>query len=257
MLVVAILRLAAPHRLSTSDDYELCVITSIVSTSSVYNDVLRVVTEFKQGVRTLRNLEIGKNLAKALTSCLQELEHRMITEMCLVAPMLVYLDVIQSKIDKDFYKALRMLLNALQVSDVVDSIELVKTIDSIGGHLQLLLRKTDITARRISIENLTLYNVLDELAKQSPMFECFTNTQKILNVIRLSERLYNEHKNINTALSKVFIKLAKEKIDIANSDNNNIVEILKVDAKYRREGLDLTFLLTYLAYAALYLVKMK
>ncbi|MEM2628164.1 MAG: hypothetical protein QW775_07940, partial [Ignisphaera sp.] len=76
-------KVAVPHRLSPSDDFEACVLSSITSAIGIYNDVLRIVIEFKRGERDIRKLEVGKNIGKSLLLCLQELKHKMSVEICI------------------------------------------------------------------------------------------------------------------------------------------------------------------------------
>ncbi|MEM1644334.1 MAG: hypothetical protein QXL96_00450 [Ignisphaera sp.] len=246
-------KIAAPHRFSPSDDFETCILSSITSALGVYNNVLRIILEFKRGERDIRKLEVGKNIGKSLLLCLQELKHNMLVEICIVAPMLIYIDVIQTEIERDFHKAFRRFFNVLQVLDIEDSREFIKFARNVGGYLYSLIERSNISEHRILIEELRLYNVFEELSRHDPSFEWISNTQKIWDAIKLAEKLYNEFKDLNIALSKLFLELAKNKIDVTS---DKLIDILKIDVNYRRKGLNLSYLLPYLGYAALYLVKL-
>lgn len=244
--------MAAPHRFSLSEDYEACILSSIISVLGVYDSILKSVLEFKKGERDIRRLNIGKNIAKALSLCFQDSGYRMSTEMCLTSTILTYIDIIQTEIEKDFYKALRKVFNALQVSEVDDTIELVKVMRNIGGNFYLLLDRAGISEKKIIIEGITLYQLFEEFSKYDPLFECFSRVQKVIDTIKLAEKIYNEYKNINNSLSRLFMEMVRDKAPISSS---KISEIFRIDSDYRKKGICLTYVMPYIAYASLYLVK--
>ncbi|MEM2627187.1 MAG: hypothetical protein QW775_02935, partial [Ignisphaera sp.] len=59
--------------------------------------------------------------------------------------------------------------------------------------------------------------------------------------------------DFNTTLSRLFLELIKNKVEITS---NKLLDILKIDVNYRRKGVNLSYLLPCLGYAALYLVKL-
>lgn len=249
-------KIAAPHRLSLSDDYEICMLSSITGSIGVYSDVVRVVLEFKRGERDIRRLDIGKNIAKALLLCFQDLGYKMSAEMCISAVILAYIDVVQTEIEKDFYRALRRVFNAIQVSEISDSIEFIRAMRIIGGNFNTLLDKAGISERKVEIEGLTLQHIFDELAKYDPLFGGFSNIQKVIDVIKLVDKIYVEHMNIVVALSKLSIEMVKDNINL-DVPSDKLLELLKVDTSCRKKGIYLTYIMPYVAYSSLYLIKSK
>jgi len=245
-------KVAAPHRLSSSDDFEACILSSIMNAVELYDDVYRVVLEFKRGERSIGKLEIGKIFAKSLNSCFRELKHKMSLEMCLTTPILLYIDILETEIEKDFYKALKRFISIMQVQEIEESLEFIKNARNIGGRLGVLLDRADISEHRIKVEGLTLYNIFEELSKYDQLYEPFIKIQKTIDVVRLAEKLYSELGDLNETLSRIFLELAKDKIAISSA---KLVDILRIDMNYRRKGLNLQYLMPYISYASLYIVK--
>ncbi|MCC6016812.1 MAG: hypothetical protein LM582_07210 [Desulfurococcaceae archaeon] len=245
-------KIAAPHRLSPSDDFEICILSSVTNIIELYSDIYRVIAEFKRGERGIGKLEIGRFFAKSLNNCFKELKYGMSLEMCLVTPTLSYVDILETEIEKDFRKVLRRFINILQAQDIEESIEFTKVARNIGGRLATLLEKAGVSEHRIKVEGLTLYNIFDELSKYDPLFESFINVQKLIDVVRLAEKLYKEYGNINEVLSKVFLELVKDKI---TPHSGKLADLLKMDLDYRRRGVYLQYIMPYLSYASLYIVK--
>ncbi|MEM1542544.1 MAG: hypothetical protein QW101_05995 [Ignisphaera sp.] len=247
-------KIAAPHRYSISNDYDLCILSSISSAIEIYSKVLRIVDEFKRGERGLGGIEIGRNIARALSTTLQNIGYNMSIEMCIASVYLIYIDVFQEEAEADFRKALRRVFNATLSTDALDSIEFIKVLKNIGGGYHNLLDKADISERRISLEGLSLGHVMDVLSKHHPVFECFSNVQKVLDIVNQGDKVYTETRDINKTLSRLFIEIAKKSIDIPRE---SLTELLKVDTIYRKKGIDLGHIVPCLVYPALYIIKQK
>jgi len=53
-------KIASPHRLSFSDDYELCALSALTPVITFHSYVSKVMEEFKYGNRGVKDLEIEK-----------------------------------------------------------------------------------------------------------------------------------------------------------------------------------------------------
>lgn len=247
-------KIAAPHRYSPADDYDICVLSSLSSSLEIYSKVVKNIEEFKRGERSLKDLEIGRNMARALSSTVKNIGYSVSVEMCISSTYLVYIDIFQNDVENDFYKAVRKIFTALYFMDVVDSIEFVKILKNIGGKYYVLLDKADISEKRIMVENLSLGHVMEILAKHNSVFKCFSNVQKVIEIINQSSKIFEETKNINKTLFKLFIDAAKNKIE---NLRESFIELLKIDIAYRKKNIDFSYILPCLAYAALYIIKTK
>lgn len=245
-------KIGAPHRLSISNDYEICMLSSIVASLGLYDDVYKIILEFKRGERDVKRLEIGKKIAKALSLCIQDIGYKMSLGLCISSPILLYTDFIQMEIDKDFLKALRRVFSIIQASKDEDVVEFVRIARSLGGDIMLLIDKAGITEKRVFAEALSLQNIFEELSNYNLVFKWFSDISGVIDAIRLADKFFNKNKDLNYSLIMLFIELARGIIDIPT---DKISEIIKIDAVYRKKGVDLSYLIPCLAYASLYIIK--
>lgn len=249
-------KLAAPHRLSGTGDYELCLLTSMASSLSVMERARLWVLEFKRGRRTIGALGVGRGIVEAVGASLKELGQEPMVNVSILAVLLTFLDIMNEEVYGCFHEALANLYKSLEVSEVGEAVELVKALKRLPSTAPLL-DQSGLSERRVEVEALTVRDVFRELTKHSNLFEPFTNVDRALDAINLAERMLREHKEVNKALSHTFLAMVRERDPVLARElerRKTLAELLKLDFELRRRGITFVYLLPYVGFASLYLV---
>ncbi|MEL9940139.1 MAG: hypothetical protein QW632_01505 [Ignisphaera sp.] len=252
-------KVSAPHRYSLSDDFELCVLSSILPATTSYDSVYNIVVELRSGRRTVRELEIGKMIAKNITTLLKELGYNIRISIVASTTIFLYVDAyLSNRIEKDFHEAVKKVFNALNLTPSQETVELLRIFNSVGGELRRIIDVCELTERRILTEDLSLGQLFSIISRYSRDFTFFTSPQRILDVLTMADNLFKSLQNVNAILVKIFLELAKDETQIRiDFDKVALASIIKMDLEMRKKGVDLTHLMPYVMLASLYLVKTK
>ncbi len=66
-------KICAPHRFTPSRDYDLCILSGLLTISSINNYVDNVMEEYKYGKRSISDLEIGRVMNMVFVEGLRDL----------------------------------------------------------------------------------------------------------------------------------------------------------------------------------------
>jgi len=252
-------KISAPHRYSPSDDFEICILSSIIPATTFHENIYSIVNDLKYGRRGVRDLEIGKTIAKSIAFMLRDMGYKISIPITTTSIITTYIDALLfSKIEKEFYEATKKIFTALNLSPVQDTVELFRIFSSMGGEFHRIIELSELTEKRILVEGTSLGQFFELISMHYKHFSFFTSTQKVLEILTLADKLFNESQNINTALSRLFMELAKNvvqmKIDL---DKMVIADAIRIDIEMRRKGIDLTHFMPYIMLASFYIVKTK
>ncbi|MEM0005585.1 MAG: hypothetical protein QW406_01825 [Ignisphaera sp.] len=248
-------KIAAPHRLSPSNDFEICVLTALSSILDIDSNVRRYVEELKKGLRGINDINIGVSIVQGLLSSLRNFGSNAMIEISIASTMSLYINYIIRLQQLDFHESIRCLYRAMSLNDVNETLSFIRTLKNFGGEIAVLLDKADIAERRVFVENMKLSDVLQNLSRVSLKFEAFANMQKVLNVLNTVEDIAKNLNNINLILSRLSLLLLEEK-SIKLSDRS-IADILKVDMDYRKRNRNMIHIMPYIVFASLYMVLTK
>jgi hypothetical protein len=248
-------KIAAPHRFSPYNDFEICILTTFSSIAEVYLNVRKYIEELKKGLRVITDINIGETLAQGLMSSLKNVGSNAIVELSIASILSLYLNYMMRIMQFEFHDSLRHLYRAMSLNNVEETLTFIKTLKNFGGEIAILLDKAEITERKIVLENARLIDVFQNLSRVSLRFEAFTNLQKVLNVLNIVEDIARNLNDINSILSRLSLILCDEKF--TKLDPKSITEILKIDIEYRRKNKSMLHIMPYIVFASLYIVVVK
>lgn len=252
-------KISAPHRYSPSDDFEICVLSSVLPAATSYDLVYNIVAEFRSGRRTVKELEIGKTIAKNIALLLTELGYNIPIIITITSTIILYIDAyLSNRIEKEFHEAVKKVFNALNLTPPQEAVELLRIFNNVGGEFRKNIDESELTERRIVAEDLSLGHFFSIISRHNKSLTFFTSLQKILDVLSMADNLFKSLQNINSTLSKMFAELARDSIPIKiDFDKTAFGSIIKMDLEMRKKGTDLTHLMPYIMLASFYLVKTK
>lgn len=249
-------KIASPHRLSFSDDYELCALSALTPVIAFHSYVSKVMEEFKYGNRGVKDLEIGKTMSKGVSILLQDIGSKTNIPVAVTATTIIYVDAYLHTITKDFHDALRRVYNAMHFTPPTEVAELAKLLKAFGGDIAKAIELAELSERRIVVEGVDLVQFFSTLSQYIKAFEPLANQQKISESLLIAEKAFKNLRNINAALSATFLELAKSAlpsdVDVGKA---KLLELLKLDTHLRRSGCDLSYLMPYIMFAAFYVIK--
>ncbi len=92
-----------------------------------------------------------------------------------------------------------------------DVIEFLRVLKLIGPREYVsLISESGLTETRISLENISLYELLFSLSARSPSFQYLTKFSKVEALIRVMKNKFKETPDINNAIVSSYISLIKE-----------------------------------------------
>ncbi|MEM0026655.1 MAG: hypothetical protein QXT53_01800 [Ignisphaera sp.] len=252
-------KISAPHRYSLSDDFELCVLSSILPATTSHEIVYNIVAELRSGRRTIRELEIGKMITRNIMLLLKELGYNIPIPVVISSTIILYIDAyLSNKIEKEFHEAVKKVFNALNLTPSQETVELLKIFNNVGGEFRKIIDASELTERRVLTEDLSLGQMFSIISRYNKGFAFFISLQRILNVLTMADNLFKSLQSINNILSKIFIELAKDDIPTGiDFDKTVFANLIKIDLEMRKKGIDLTYLMPYIMLASFYLVKTK
>lgn len=249
-------KVAAPHRLYPSEDYEICILSTLIPAVSLYSHVANIVSEFRRGDRSIGSLEIGKTMARGISIIVQDMGFRANVALAMHSALSSYLDALTDVAVRDFREALRRLYQALLYVPADETSELIKVLRSVGGEYARVLDLLELSERRAVMEGMNLADLFSLMARHMKVFEPLANQQKVLSIIASAENYFKITRNINTALSLTFIETVREALPQSiNLAKAQLQDLLKLDISYRKAGKDLSYAMPYIIFASLYLVK--
>jgi hypothetical protein len=249
-------KIASPHRLSPSDDYEQCIFSALIPTITLYTTVNKIMEEFKYGNRGVKDLEIGRMIAKGTSLLLQDVGYRINIPVAISAIIIIYIDTCLSTVAKDFHDALRRVYNAMHSTPPNEVAEVVKSLRAVGGEFAKAIELAELSERRVAVEGIDLARLFSILSQYIKAFEPLTHHQRILEALLIAEKSFRNLNNINATLSATFIELAKNALpDNVDLSRARAPELLRLDLSFRKQGHDLSYLMPYIMFASLYIIK--
>ncbi len=244
-------KICAPHRLRPGDDFEVCVLSSVISIQCSL-DVYTKVAAIIEGRATLGDLGVVDAMAKSLLENERELGHRVIPELVLAYPIVVAV-YSYMKHGYRYPEAIRTTMRHLSIVSGEPVVQLVKAMRAFGGDLTWIVEQCDLTERRVKVENLSAYDVLQALSRHSVRFRFFTDMERCIELSTAIRRAIDETLDPPIAIAMVFNEFVKEverlDISIPRERRSFVNEMLKIDLAMRREGRDYSHLLPYVALA--------
>ncbi|MCC6045175.1 MAG: hypothetical protein LM572_00075 [Ignisphaera sp.] len=249
-------KIASPHRLSSSDDYELCILSALTPAVALHDHVNKIVDEFRHGYRGVKDLEIGKTIAKGIALLLQDIGYRTSIPITVTAVIVIYIDTCFQTIAKDFHDALRKIYSAMHSTPSTEVAELAKLLRTAGGDFAKVIELNELSERRIIMEGVDLAHFFSILSQHIKAFEPLAHQQKALESLTIVEKAFKNLHDINAALSVTFLELAKSflpgGIELSKA---KLSDLLKLDIAFRKSGRDLSHLMPYIMFASLYIIK--
>ncbi len=251
-------KICAPHRFTPSKDYEICILSGLLSVSSINSYVDSIVEEYRYGKRSISDLEIGKMMNIVFVEGLRDLSIQFDVIIGITSIIATYTAHHVQKMNVSFHDSLRNIYRSMMFNRTEETIEMVRGLRRFGGGIGYILDQIGLTERRISMEDLKIFDVIKLLGGQHPGFGSLSQVQRMISILGSAEKGFRELGDINVTLSLISIQLAKEElginIDLNVKDPKHIVELLRIDKEYRRRGIDLGYIMPYIIMSSLYLV---
>ncbi len=251
-------KICAPHRFTPSRDYDLCILSGLLTISSINNYVDNVMEEYKYGKRSISDLEIGRVMNMVFVEGLRDLSTQFDVIIGIVSIIATYTAYHVQKMGMNFHDSLRNIYKGMMLNKTEDSIEMIRGLRRFGGRITYILDQIGLSEKRIAIEDLKILDIIKLLGEQHSGFRSLSQIQRMINVLNLAEKIFKELRDLNTTLSIVSLQLAKEElginIDPMKRDPRYFAELLRIDREYRRKGIDLGYIMPYIVTSSLYLI---
>ncbi|MCS7111934.1 MAG: hypothetical protein N3D82_03600 [Ignisphaera sp.] len=250
-------KIAAPHRFSPFNDFELCTLTSLSSTLDNDLNVRKYIEELKKGLRSIDNINLGESLAQGLQSSLRNVGSNAMIEVSIASTMILYINYIVRLQHIDFHESVRYLYRAMSLNNTSETLSFVKALKNFGKEMAALIDRAEIAERKIALENMKLSDVFQTLSKISLKFEAFANMHKIFDVLNTVEDIARTLNDINSILSRLSLLLALGERSTKSTDYKSLGDILRMDIEYRKKNMDKLYIIPYIMFASLYMVVTK
>lgn len=250
-------KIAAPHRFSPSNDFELCILTALSSVLDNDLNVRKYIEELKKGLRSIDNINLGESLTQGLLSSLRNVGSNAIIEVSIASTIALYVNYMVRLHRLDFHESIRYLYRAMSLNNPSETASFVKALKSFGREIAAIIDRAEIAEGRIVLENMKLGDVFQTLYRISPRFEAFANIQKLLDVLNTVDSITRSLNDINSVLSRLSLMLALEEKSMKLIDYRSLGDVLRTDVEYRRKSIDKLHIMPYVVFASLYLVVAK
>ncbi len=242
-------KLAAPHRFSPHEDYDVCMLTAYAALEEVSYLGERL-EELRRGSRTLAELGLGEAMSRAVQRALREVGHGLDIGIALSSPIATVLAYGTVR-GMSFGDALNIVKRALVLSKPEDAVHLVKVLRLLGGEYAWFLEQCDLSERSVEVSGLSLRNVLERLSSVSKLFKPFVDLDRVLEVASFIKKDLDRGEGLNFAIVRSFLALAKSmeglEVEIPQKFSSSIVlNLLRLDGELRKKGVDLRYLVPYL-----------
>jgi len=251
-------KVCAPHRLSLSEEFELCMVTGFAALEPC-KEVASRVELVEKGDLDLSSLGLGKAIADALSKAMHELGHRMIMEIALAMPIASALGkLIES--GRTLSDAMNVLKRAAMLSAPEDALSLVSALRRIGGEYALMVERADLSDRKIVVEGMRLMDVVTQLSSYSPSMSLLFSADEALRMLSIARNELRRGSSVLQALSKAFLSRAFEGLGIVERiedvhDAKGLARVARLDRELRSKGVRMNHLLIPLLYASMQLVR--
>ena len=250
-------KICAPHRLSLSNEFELCMVTGFAALEPC-KEVASRIELVERGDLDLAGLELGKAIAEALSQAMHELGHRMVIEIALAMPVA---SAIGKLIEggRALSDAMSIVRRAAMLSTPNDALSLVSALRRLGGDYALIVERADLSDRKIVVEGMKLIDAVAQLSSYSPSISMLFSAEEALKMLSIAREELRRGSTTLCALSKAFLSRAFEELRIAERvddvhDVKGIARVAKLDRELRSKGVRMNHLLIPLLYASIQLV---